>query len=288
MQTLKKILYLRPQDIDSQKNPARLQTDEYELNSLAVSVAASGVIEPLVVRRSYDGGYTLISGHRRLSAARIAGLRRVPCVIQNADNLSCEIFALTENLQRAELHFFEEAAAIERIISTYNVSAAEVAARLGLGLPAINDKLRLLVLSERHRRRITTAALTEAHAKALLRLPDHARDSALDRIIREGMSVRLAESFIDTLLFPEEEPLEIDLSVRSLEDEPPREPIRKSAIGDEKLFSNSLSKLVTTMQNAGFCAHSRKYETEAYIEYRVRIQKSLPENPAQLKLDVKV
>lgn len=284
MQILKKILYLRPQDIDSQKNPSRLQTDEYELNSLAVSVAANGVIEPLVVRRSYDGSYTLISGHRRLSAARIAGLRRVPCIIQNADNLSCEIFALTENLQRAELHFFEEAAAIERIINTYNISAAEVAARLGLGLPAVNAKLRLLGLSERHRRRITTAALTEAHAKAVLRLPDHARDSALDRIIKEGMSARLAESFIDTLLFPEEEPLEIDLSTRSLEDEPQREPVRKSAIGDEKMFSNSLSKLVTTMQNAGFSTHSRKYETDTYIEYRVRIQKSLPENPAQLKL----
>lgn len=284
----KKILYLRPSEINSHKNSVRQQNDEYELNSLAVSVAANGIIEPLTVRRSYNGGYTLISGHRRLNAARIAGLRRVPCIIQNADNLSCEILALTENLQRSDLHFFEEASAIERIINTYNISASEVAARLGIALPTVSAKLRLLILSERHRRRITSAALTEAHALALLKLPDHARDTALDRIISEGMSVRAAESYIDTLLFPEEEPQEIDLSQTLSENEPTREPVRKAAIGDEKLFSNSLLKLVTTMQNAGFCAHSRKYETETYIEYRVRIQKSLPESPAQLKLDVRV
>lgn len=284
----KKILYLRPSEINSHKNSVRQQNDEYELNSLAVSVAANGIIEPLTVRRSYNGGYTLISGHRRLNAARIAGLRRVPCIIQNADNLSCEILALTENLQRSDLHFFEEASAIERIINTYNISASEVAARLGIALPTVSAKLRLLILSERHRRRITSAALAEAHALAVLKLPDHARDTALDRIISEGMSVRAAESYIDTLLFPEEEPQVIDLSQTLSENEPTREPVRKAAIGDEKLFSNSLLKLVTTMQNAGFCAHSRKYETETYIEYRVRIQKSLPESPAQLKLDVRV
>lgn len=284
MQILKKILYLRPQEIDAQNNPARQQNDEYELNSLAVSVAANGVIEPLVVRRSYDGGYTLVSGHRRLNAARIAGLRRVPCLLQNADNLSCDILALTENLQRSDLHFFEEAAAIERIINTHNISTAEVAARLGLALPAVHSKLKLLILSEKLRHRITSSALTEAHARALLRLPDHARDSALDRIISEGMSVRHTEGFIDSLLFPEEEPLEIDLRASIREDEPQREPVRKSAIGDEKLFANSLSKLVATMQNSGFNAHSRKYETEAYIEYRVRIQKALQESPTQLKL----
>lgn len=284
MQILKKILYLRPQEIESQNNPSRQQNDEYELNSLAVSVAANGVIEPLVVRRSYDGGYTLVSGHRRLNAARIAGLRRVPCLLQNADNLSCDILALTENLQRSDLHFFEEAAAIERIINTYNISTAEVAARLGLALPAVHSKLKLLILSEKLRHRITSSALTEAHARALLRLPDHARDSALDRIISEGMSVRHTEGFIDSLLFPEEEPLEIDLRASIREDEPQREPVRKSAIGDEKLFANSLSKLVATMQNSGFNAHSRKYETEAYIEYRVRIQKALQESPTQLKL----
>ena len=280
----KKILYLRPEQIDAVSGSARQEADEYELNSLAVSVAANGVIEPLIVRRSYDGGYPLISGHRRLSAARIAGLRRVPCLLQNADNLSCEIYALTENIQRADLHFFEEAAAIERIIKTYNISTAEIAARLGMAVPAVCSKLNLLKLSEKLRRRITTASLSEAHAKSLLRLPDHARDSALDRIISEGMSVRTCDSYIDSLLFPEEEPLEINLSERFSDDTPPREPIRKAAIGDEKLFGNSLQKLVTTMQNAGFKAQMRKYEAENFTEYKIRITKTTTDNFEQLKL----
>ena len=272
----KKLIMLKPSDIKISPNQPRKSFDEYELKLLADSIQANGIIQPLAVRKLPDGRFELIAGERRLRAAVMAGLRRVPCVIHKTDDETSALYSVIENLQRSNLTVFEESEGINRLITEYGMSQAEAAARLGIAQSTLSNKLRLLKLDSEIQARIVSARLTERHARALLRLPERLRGEALDRIIAEGLTLAQTEEYITSLLNPPEEQPQTE----------PEEPVRKVVIGDLRLFSNSLSKLLTTLQNAGIKASSRKYETEKYIEYKVRIPKkdSEPDRCTQLKI----
>ncbi|MBQ8267416.1 MAG: ParB/RepB/Spo0J family partition protein [Clostridia bacterium] len=270
----KKLLMLKPDDIIPNENQPRKVFDTYELQSLADSIAANGIIQPLTVRKIDGGKYSLIAGERRLRAAKMAGLRRIPCVLHRTSDLVASLYAITENMQRSDLNCFEEALAIQTLINDFRLTQAEVAVQLGMANSTVSNKLRLLKLSSEIQKRILSANLTERHARALLRLSPEQRNDALDKIIAEGLNLSQTEELIENILNPvaDETP-----------EEPTVKPIRKAVIGDIKLFSNSLSKLLCTMQNAGITANSRKHETEKYIEYKVRIFKNQPEYD-QLKI----
>lgn len=259
----KRLIMLKPSEITASPDQPRKSFDEYELKRLCDSIKASGIIQPLIVRKT-ENGYRLIAGERRLKAAVMAGLRRVPCVIHKTDDETAALYSLLENLQRSNLTVFEEAEGINRLITEYGISQSEAAARLGISQSGLSNKLRLLKLSESIKERVSSARLTERHARALLRLPEEEREQVLDRIIAEGFTVSQTEEYISSLLTPEEKPVPAAHG----------EPVRKSAIGDVRLFSNSLSKLLSTLQSSGINAKSRKYETDKYIEFKVRIQKN--------------
>jgi ParB family chromosome partitioning protein len=270
----KKLLMLKPDDIIPCPNQPRKHFDTYELQSLADSISANGIIQPLTVRKTDAGKYLLIAGERRLRAAKMAGLRRVPCVLHRTSDLVASLYAITENMQRADLNCFEEALAIQSLINDFRLTQSEVAVQLGMANSTVSNKLRLLKLSDDIQNRIVSSNLTERHARALLRLSPEQRDGALDKIIAEGLNLSQTEELIESILNP---------VIEEVSEKPPVKPVRKSAIGDIKLFSNSLSKLLCTMQNAGITANSRKHETEKYIEYKVRIFKNQPEYD-QLKI----
>ena len=259
----KKLVMLKPADLKISPNQPRKSFDEYELRLLADSIQASGIIQPLAVRRLNDGSFELIAGERRLKAAVMAGLRRIPCIVHKTDEETAALYSIIENLQRSNLTVFEESEGINRLITEYGMSQSEAAARLGIAQSTLSNKLRILKLGENIKERIVSARLTERHARALLRLPEERREEALDYIIAQGLTLQQTEEYIFNLLNPEKE-----------ENKKAEEPIRKAAIGDVRLFSNSLSKLISTLQNAGIDAKSRKYETENYIEFKVRIQKN--------------
>lgn len=273
----KKLFMLKPEDIEPSQNQPRKSFDEYELKLLADSIHTSGIIQPLSVRKTSDGKYELIAGERRLRAAVMAGLRRVPCVLHKTDEATAALYSVIENLQRSNLTPFEAAEGLERIISVYGMSQTEVAARLGIAQSTLSNKLRLLKLSNTIRERITAASLTEHHARALLRLPEEKQCEALDRIIAEGMTLKQAEEYINEILNPKQPQSEPEIAEK---------PFRKMAIGDMRLFTNSLSKLIDTLQNAGIDAHSRKYETDKYIEYKVRINKNTLANETATQLKI--
>lgn len=266
----KKLLMLKPDDIIVNPNQPRKNFDTYELQSLADSISTNGIIQPLTVRKGEGGKYLLIAGERRLRAAKIAGLRRIPCVLHRTSDLVASLYAITENMQRADLNCFEEAQAIQSLITDFRLTQTEVAVQLGMATSTVSNKLRLLKLSPEIQARLISSSLTERHARALLRLPSQKREAALDKIIADGLNLAQAEAHIESILNPPPAP-----SVKT-------PPIRKAAIGDIKLFSNSLSKLLGTMQNAGISANSRKRETENYIEYKIRILKN--EQATQLKI----
>lgn len=272
----KKLLMLKPDDIITNSNQPRKHFDTYELQSLADSISANGIIQPLTVRKSDSGKYLLIAGERRLRAAKMAGLRRIPCVLHRTSDLVASLYAITENMQRQDLNYFEEAIAIQTLINDFRLTQAEVAVQLGMANSTVSNKLRLLKLSDNLQTRLLSANLTERHARALLRLPNDKRESTLDKIIADGLNLAQTEALIESIL----NPVVCDNITENTE---AQKPIRKAAIGDIKLFSNSLSKLLCTMQNAGITANSRKRETDSYVEYKVRIFKNSSQ-ATQLKI----
>ncbi len=270
----KKLLNIKCEDIKPSPNQARKTFDEYELKLLADSILSNGIIQPVSVRRLSDGSYEIIAGERRFRAAKMAGFKKIPCIVHKTDDNTAALYTITENLQRSNLTFFEEAEGISRLINECGMTQVEVSERLGLSQSALSNKLRILRLSQPLRERILSSRLTERHARALLRIPNESRAAALNHIIANALTVAQTDEYITECLSPktQKKPLE--------------KPIRKAAIGDVRLFSNSLTKLVNTLQSAGIDAKTRRFESEKYIEYKVRIKKEqLPEQKCiQLKI----
>ncbi len=266
--TGKKLLMLRPREIIT-KQPDSFE--DYELRYLAESIAANGLIEPITVRKT-AAGYELIAGFRRLSAAKLCSLRRIPCVLHNADDLSADIYSVLENLQRRDRNPFTEAREISLLMSRHNLTRAETAMRLGISQGSLSEKLRLLNLGDELIDRLSATGLSERYAKALLRLELKERASALDKIIADELSPRQAEELIENIINPK-----------------PQEtaPTRKGAISDIRLFSNSLEKLIETLQSSGIDATLRRTDGEKILEYKIKIRKATLQNPIkQLKISV--
>lgn len=274
----KKIRMLKPRDIKRCTDSVRSEIDQEELHLLSDSISASGVLQPLLVRRIKRGTYQLISGERRLQAALKSGLRRVPCIVHNVNDQTAFIYALAENLQTKQLSFFDEARGLDFLINKKKIPVSQVAASLGVAQTTVFYKLQLLRLDEKIRRRIMDADLTEDHAKALLRLPKEARAEVLDSIISQSFSPKQTEDYIFSILNPPLKPEE--------KPQPREKNVKKSAIGDPRLFSNSLTKLVDTLKQSGVKVNFKKSETDTYTEYKIRIKKGTApsQEPLQLTL----
>lgn len=275
----KRIRMLKPREIKRPQTNLRTNIDKRELNLLRDSISASGVLQPLLVRKIKRGKYELVSGNRRLLAAIMLGLRRVPCVVHNATEKDALLYSLTENLQTKGLLFFDEANAINLLITRYGMSREEVALHLGISQTELYSKLQLLRFDEKSARRITEAGLSENHALALLKLPVVGRTSVLDTVIENKFTLSETEEYIFSLLNP---PIQ---RVEKTETAPKEEmPIRKYAIGDPRLFSNSLIKLVETLKDSGVKVSFRKTENDTHLEYKIRIKKETAQKDEQLQL----
>ncbi len=272
----KRIRMLNPRNIKKQQFAVRTDFDLTELNLLRDSIAASGVLQPILVRKEKKGTYQLISGSRRLKAALMAGMRRVPCVVHNVNDDMALIYSIAENLQSQSPSFFDEARAINHLITKRGISPSQMSANLGISQSTLFSKLQVLRFDDRMIKRITDAKLSEGHALALLRLPKEGQGQALQKIIDEDLSVKDTEKYIFSVLNP---PI-------IKEEKQPERPVRKSAIGDPRLFSNSLSKLVDTLRESGIKVNFRKSETDTHTEYKIRIKKETAEisEPLQLKI----
>lgn len=279
----RKLLMLRPKDITLPLLRYRKEVNGYALYSLAESIKQTGIITPLSVRKTENGKYELISGERRLKAAILVGLRRVPCVLHEVDAATAAVYSVVENLSRKNLTFFEEAQSIKSIIVKYRITHIEMALKLGISQNSLLEKLRLLRLDENLRRRIEDALLSESHARSLLSLPPEKREKALEVIINENLTALQTEVFINELLNPKPVAKKALAENTSKSD---KAPCRKSAIGDIRLFSNSLQKLTDTLKNSGIDAFIRRTENERYIEYKVRIPKEEPQREIAEQLKI--
>lgn len=266
----KKIRMLNPREIKIPPILTRECMDESSLSLLRDSISASGIIQPLIVKRHSKNTYQLISGERRLKAALMAGLRRIPCVVHNVTENEALIYYLAENMHYSAPSVFENAKILKQLISQNGVSYSEIAARLGVTQTEIYSTLQVLRLDERLKRRAALAQLSKEHIKALLRLPIEGRTQALDTFISEEFSVKKSNEYVFSILHPtvEEKPKE-----EKTESPKKEKGAKKSAIGDIRLLSNSLVKIVDTLKESGINVNFRKTESEKYMEYRIKIKK---------------
>jgi ParB family chromosome partitioning protein len=177
----------------------RSHFDEESMASLAASIKAVGLLQPVLVRELQDETetYELIAGERRWRAARRAGLQTIPVLVQVADDVASLEQALVENLHRVDLNALEEAAAYQQLIDEFGLTHEQVASRMGKGRATVTNTLRLLQLPAGAQRALAERTISAGHARALLGTPDRAlQERLVERIIDEGLTVRAVEDLV--------------------------------------------------------------------------------------------
>lgn len=257
------IVYICPEDIAPCPVQPRKNFDEEALKELSESIRAYGVLNPLTVRLR-GGRYELVAGERRLRAAKLAGLREVPCILVDVNMEGASLIALVENLQRRDLDFIEEAVGINQLIIMFGMSQEEAARRIGKSQSAVANKLRLLKLPRDVLEALRDNSLSERHGRALLRLPTAVEQrTALDFIVENGLTVSATEAYIEALLSSED----------PLAGEAHRQ--KKSFIlKDVRIFLNSLSRSLDLMKQGGIDAGVQRQETEDSLILTISIPKN--------------
>ena len=248
------------------RNPyqPRVTFDEESIAELAQSIRQVGLIQPLVVRKAPDGAYELVAGERRLRAVKSLGMENVTCIVeQGMEDESSAMMALIENLQREDLHYLEEAQCYNTLLSTYNLTQEELAARLGKSQSSIANKLRLLRLPEEVKSAMAEAHLTERHARALLKLKDEKTQLALvDKIAKKSLSVKETEKLVDKTLNR--------LYDEKADGARPRPKILR-IVKDYRLFMNTINAAVNTLRETGMTVAVEQEDRENGVDIHIHV-----------------
>ncbi|MGC9223862.1 MAG: ParB/RepB/Spo0J family partition protein [Terracidiphilus sp.] len=213
--------------IDPNPFQTRSHVSEEQLAELAASIAANGVVQPILVRPLAGGRFQLIAGERRWRASKLAGKATVPAILRQVSDEQAMEITIVENLQRADLNPMEQARAFERLSREFHMTQEQMAQRTGKDRATVSNFLRLLKLPSNVQTRVEAGELTFGHARALLAL-EHAEEveKAAQRIVALSMSVRQTESYVQGLIDPsrkaKKEPKEappVDPNVRDAQEQ---------------------------------------------------------------------
>ena len=247
-----RVRYIPLERIVPNPHQPRRDFDPEGLKELTDSIRQYGILQPATVR-TRGKEYELVAGERRFRAAKMAGLKELPCLIAQVGEEDSALLALMENLQRRDLNYMEEAAAIAQLVQRWGLSQEEAARRLGKSQSAVANKLRLLRLEKPVTAALHRYGLTERHARALLRLPDEASVlAAIQEIVRQNMSVARTERYVESLL-----------STSGAKK-------RNASVG---AFLNNLTQNLQKIQLSGIPAVSERRETDSQIVLTITIPK---------------
>ena len=186
----------RPDQVKTNPKQPRTVFDDEALAELAHSIKEFGVLQPIVVRVR-DDDYELVMGERRLRAAVLAGLEKVPAIVRDTADDAMLRDALLENIHRVQLNPLEEAAAYQQLLSEFGVTHEELASRIGRSRSQVSNTIRLMNLPVAVQRRVAAGVLSAGHARALLALGNtDEQDELAGRIVAEGLSVRATEELV--------------------------------------------------------------------------------------------
>jgi len=184
-------------DIGPNPFQPRSRFDDEAIQELAASIKSTGVLQPVLVRRTTEGGYQLVAGERRLRAARVAGLERIPAVVRDVGEREMTELALIENIQREDLNPIDEANAYQGLAERVGLTHDQISERVGKQRASITNSLRLLALPPEVMEMVSRGTLTAGHARALLAIPGAADQIAAARYVHaKGFSVRRTEAFV--------------------------------------------------------------------------------------------
>ena len=231
-----RIILIPPSLIHFNTSTSRENKDIDYLEKLADSIRNNGVIQPLTVR-PHSNAYLLINGDSRLRAAKIAGLNRVPCIIMKAGEKETLIFSYLENSHRQALSCFEEAEIISTLINRHGFLYEDLYKTLGLEQPEIDEKLRLLRLSEDQKKAILASSLSERQIKTLL-LSEHEedREKLLSELLQKDLNPCEAKEFLN-----EQRKNRLSSTVTQS---------HKTLYKDSTIFINTIDKAIETMKNS--------------------------------------
>lgn len=232
-----------------------------DLDGLCENIARVGILHPLTVRYCGEGEYEIVSGVRRYLAAVTVGLERVPCLVTSGTEEEDPLLSLSENIQRKNLNYFEQAQAMQTLISQNGITREQLAKSLGKSPSAIANKLRLLQLSPELREKLLSGGLSERHARALLSVEGETlRRKVLKVTLSGDLRVSQMEAYIEKI---------------KREAARPTEPktVRKGFCRDIRLYLNSINRTVDLMKHSGFRTHCETSEDVSKIVYRIEIAK---------------
>ena len=233
--------------------------EDKELLELCDSIREFGVIQPIIVKRDNKGMYVVIAGERRLRAASLAGLKKIPAIIRDADERDTALLALVENVQRENLNYIEEASAYKRLMDEYGLTQTEIAKRVGKQQSTISNKIRILALPPDVRKLLAENQLTERHARALLKVDnERIRKLILNRIVEHGLNVKQTEKLIEDVLAKHEEEKRKGEKLRYI---------------NYRIYLNTLKKAFTSISEVEKNAKYYQEDKGDHLEVRIIIPK---------------
>jgi len=181
------------------KYQPRKDMDPEKLKELSDSIAAQGIIQPIVVRKISDDRYEIIAGERRWRAAQLAELAEVPVLVKDIDDRSVMAVALIENIQREDLNALEEAEALHRLLDEFELTHQQIAESVGKSRTTVTNLLRLLDLAVDVKNMLARGQLEMGHARALLGLEEAKQVDIANKAVKQNLSVRAVEKLVREL-----------------------------------------------------------------------------------------
>jgi ParB-like partition proteins len=257
----KKVLELSVDEIKPNPNQPRKYFNKEALEELVNSIKEFGVMQPVTVRLINGHCYELVCGERRLRAAKIAGLPTIPAITISINDNKSALIAITENIQRQNLNYIEEALGYQSLMEDYGLTQEEIAKKLGKSQSSIANKIRILRLSDNIKGLLLDNNLTERHARAFLKIPDEkVREEVVLKVIANELNVKKTEELVEETIEKIRESTIIINDQRI-----------KRNFGDIRLITNTIKKSVEIMKNSGIDAVYRVEERDGGYEIVINI-----------------
>ncbi len=247
--------------------PNPYQTRKYfnfnALEELSASIKQYGLLQPIIVRKVGSVYYELIAGERRLRACELAGYHTISAVILNINDSQSALISMTENLQRKDLHFLEQAEGYQNIMQYYNMTLEELSNKECKGQCSISNKMRLLKLSDKVKNKIMQYQLTEKYGRAISKIPEETIQlELLEHIVQKELTIKQTEELIAETMKQMCQPKQ----QRHIQKE-------KRYITDIRLFTNSIRQSINIIKKSGMTVFYENTPKEDGFEITIRVKK---------------
>lgn len=247
-----KISWIEVDQIETNPNQPRKNFTESQLVELSESIKKFGILQPLSVRKISDAVYELVAGERRLRAAKLCGMEKIPVIVITIDEQQSALLAVIENIQREDLNFQEEAKAYFHLMNTFNYTQEEIASQIGKKQSTIANKVRLLKLPEDILELLIQNQLSERHARALLKINDESLLRKIsNQLVEKQWTVAQTEEYILYVL-----------DKQTSKGEKKEKSVIKSYLKDVRVFTNTIKQAVDMMNVSGIEAKYHIVEKE--------------------------